>query len=283
MIRNVFCAAAFALLAGTSQAATYIKFVSDAGDFIGGGVNATWQEKDGSFQNLLNGANGISIRFYGGENTWWDLDFAAPGKARLVPGRYELATRFPFNSATVPGLNVSGSGRGCNTLTGNFEVLEVAYNSVGVVDRFAAKFEQHCEGLSAALRGSVHFNSTIPATDLDPEVFVTVGGKNQPVVVKPGQTVNIDVKIAANGKAGTAAEHWIGFLGPNGNQWHNGAGWATLNRPVPYKIDWLSDGSKTVTVTPKVAGAYLFEYIVDSGVNNTLDAHTVDQIVIIAR
>jgi hypothetical protein len=72
---------------------------------------------------------------------------------------YELATRFPFQAATVPGLSVSGEGRGCNTLTGRFEVLEVTYGPSGEVLTFAADFAQHCEGMGPALTGSIRYNA----------------------------------------------------------------------------------------------------------------------------
>ena len=102
----------------------------------------------------------MSIFFNGGPH-WWQLDFAAPNDAPLTLGVYENATRFPFHSPTQPGLNVSGEGRGCNTLTGRFEVLEVVYGAGGEVQRFAATFEQHCEGQEAALLGSIQINSTL--------------------------------------------------------------------------------------------------------------------------
>jgi hypothetical protein len=64
----------------------------------------------------------------------------------------------PFQGSDQPGLSVSGDGRGCNTLTGRFEVLEAVYRSSGDVVSFAADFEQHCEG--APLRSSGRFTST---------------------------------------------------------------------------------------------------------------------------
>jgi hypothetical protein len=95
--------------------------------------------------------------------TNWNLAFSAPGDALLVPGSYENATRWPFQSPTGAGLSISGSGRGCNTLTGRFDVLEAVYDSAGRVLRFAADFEQHCEGMEPALFGGVRYRSTIAA------------------------------------------------------------------------------------------------------------------------
>ena len=43
-------------------------------------------------------------------------------------------------------MDISGNGRGSNTLTGWFSVTEVAYGPTGEVLVFAATFEQHSEG-----------------------------------------------------------------------------------------------------------------------------------------
>jgi hypothetical protein len=60
-----------------------------------------------------------------------------------------------------PGLEISGAGRGCNTLTGMFEVHQTEYSGTGdSIKRFAADFEQHCDGKSAALRGSINLTAS---------------------------------------------------------------------------------------------------------------------------
>jgi len=140
---------------------TSLEFKSQTGDYIGGGIDQTFTPADGTFTASPNFDTGVSIFFNGGPH-WWHLDFAAPQGTALVPGVYENATRWPFNSPTGPGLDIGGDGRGCNTLTGRFEVLEIVYGATGEVERFAATFEQHCEGGVPALLGSVLFNSTLP-------------------------------------------------------------------------------------------------------------------------
>jgi hypothetical protein len=134
---------------------------SAPGDYIGGGVNQTFTEADGTFMPTRNFGSSASIFFNGGPH-WWYLDFAAPIDAPLAVGVYEDATRFPFQSPTKPGLSIWGEGRGCNQLNGRFEVLEIVYGPTGDVERFAATFEQHCEGMEPALTGSILFNSTLP-------------------------------------------------------------------------------------------------------------------------
>jgi hypothetical protein len=102
----------------------------------------------------------VTVRFDG--STWWDLRFAAPAGATITPGVYEGATRWPFQSPTGPGLDVSGDGRGCNTLTGRFVVLEAVVDGLGNLAQFAADYEQHCEGGTPALFGSVRYRSAVP-------------------------------------------------------------------------------------------------------------------------
>ena len=140
---------------------TSLELKSQTGDYIGGGIDQTFTPAAGTFTASRNFNNGVNIYFNGGPH-WWSLNFAAPHNAVLVPGVYENATRWPFHSPTGPGLDISGEGRGCNTLTGRFEVLEAVYGATGEIERFAATFEQHCEGGVPALLGSVLFNSTLP-------------------------------------------------------------------------------------------------------------------------
>jgi hypothetical protein len=103
---------------------------------------------------------------------WWFLDFAAPNRRPLTVGTYDLATRFPFQNVNEAGLSFGGNGRGCNQLTGRFEVLEAVYDVSGSVQRFAANFEQHCEGPAApALYGQIRYRSTFPVSGVVPVVL----------------------------------------------------------------------------------------------------------------
>ena len=159
--------------AGTASAqTTSLDLRSQPGDYIGGGIDQTFGPADGIFTALRNFNNGVSVNFNGGPH-WWFLNFAGPENTPLVPGVYENATRWPFHSPTGPGLDISGEGRGCNTLTGRFEVLEAVYGTTGEVERFAATFEQHCEGGVPALLGSVLYNSTVPPPPPPPTICVS--------------------------------------------------------------------------------------------------------------
>src|SRR5437867_10215190 len=133
---------------------TLLTMVSQPGDYIGQGQTYSYTPQTGTFTASRNFDNGVSVRYSGGGH-WWNLDFAAPFDATLTPGYYANATRWPFQASGVPGLNVSGDGRGSNTLTGSFTVTQALYAADGTVLRFAATFEQHSEGMAPALTGAI--------------------------------------------------------------------------------------------------------------------------------
>ena len=87
----------------------------------------------------------------------WFGDFKAMDNlAQLQPGYYGNLLRYPFHNPARGGLSWSGQGRGCNTLTGWFVVDSVAYSS-GVLSAIDLRFEQHCEGGTAALHGQIRW------------------------------------------------------------------------------------------------------------------------------
>ncbi|HEY2941458.1 MAG TPA: FG-GAP-like repeat-containing protein [Vicinamibacteria bacterium] len=156
---------ASALILDDDSGRSLIYLDSQTFDYIGRGVRQTLNELDGVFTGTLGGGH-AAIRFDGED--LWEGDMAAPNGGPLVPGIYENAERWPFQSPGAPGLDVSGAGRGCNMLTGRFVVHEVMTEGAGNLTRFAADFEQHCEGSSSALFGSIRLNSTVPVTQQTP-------------------------------------------------------------------------------------------------------------------
>lgn len=167
------------VLSPEAAAGNSLSMVSDPGDYIGQG--RTWSYGPSASFSMYNPypsnstySNAISLSVSTLAD-WWSFDFWAPNNARFVPGTtYTGATRFPFNSSSQPGLDVSGNGRGSNTLTGQFTVLQAEYNDAGALVRFSASFEQHSEGATPALRGTLRYNFQpsplgVLANDSDPD------------------------------------------------------------------------------------------------------------------
>ncbi len=160
-MKRALASIAFLLASGSGAAwaqQTVLWFQSDAGDYIGAGQTNTYLSPAYQFSVTRNGAQGVSVSVAG-----WNLDLASATNDPLEPGAYESAARFAFKG-TAAGLEFTGDGRGCNTITGRFVVHEVAFDGIGVVQSLAADFEQHCEGGTPALWGEIRVNSSVPLT-----------------------------------------------------------------------------------------------------------------------
>lgn len=139
---------------------TNIHMESQEGDSIGRGKTYDFYLKDGYITGTQNHSNGVSIAFDGRDS--WSLRFSAPGDAVLTPGEYKGATRYPFNEPDEPGLSVSGAGRGCSDVSGEFTVHAVEFGPDDEVLKFDASFIQYCGSSSAALTGRVILNGDKP-------------------------------------------------------------------------------------------------------------------------
>jgi hypothetical protein len=204
--------ALLAVPAGASAQTTELFLDSQPGDFVGGGIKQTFTVLDGNFtanHNFVN--NGVSINFNAPSFThFWNLDFAAADNAPLVPGVYEGAVRFPFQGPGQPGLSVAGDGRGCNMVTGRFEVLEATYGATGNVVSFAATFEQHCEGMPPALFGRILFNANAP---VPPVITLTLTGCTD---CHLGDRFAVQGHITNPGTAAITVEFKLGLRLPGG-------------------------------------------------------------------
>ncbi|WP_086821255.1 hypothetical protein [Allokutzneria sp. NRRL B-24872] len=136
------------------------EFVSEAGDYVGGGATRSYvAPKDsvtlsGNAETLT-----LGVRSADGKE-WWDVQIAAPRGQRLQPGVYRDAERASFRTGRAPGLDVGGTGRGCNQVWGEFAVDQIETDASGAVTVFEATFTQNCEGPKApALKGTVRWQA----------------------------------------------------------------------------------------------------------------------------
>ncbi|WBB55860.1 hypothetical protein [Verrucosispora sp. WMMD573] len=140
----------------------------DPGDWVTGG--ATYSYDAGAGDQLSIRADdqlrGVYLSINGRNGDWWSMELRAPAGQQLAVGEYPEATRAPFSGAGA-GIDISGNGRGCNTITGSFVVADVAFGPHGYVERLDATFEQHCEGGTPALRGRVVIGNPPPPAPLE--------------------------------------------------------------------------------------------------------------------
>jgi hypothetical protein len=162
---------------------TFVTMNSQPGDFIGQGQSYDFTPANSTItaSTIRDGviASGVQVTVTAPGQSW-TLSFAAPSPGWLVPGTYTGATRWPFQAPGTPGLDVSGDGRGANTVAGQFTVTQAVYDSSGNVVSFAVSFTQYGDGSSAALTGQVDFNFTnneqrgVLANDTDPNPGATL-------------------------------------------------------------------------------------------------------------
>ena len=177
---------------------TVLAMSSQQGDYIGQGRQYLTTLSDGAF-GLSNSANVVSFFINNGDG--WTTDFAGPTTTRLGLGDYENAQRYPFQPAGTPGLSVYGAGRGCNTLTGNFQVLKAGYNSSSVLQSFSANFEQHCEGSTPALFGWLRYHTTLQQFSVS-DAVVSGSSATFTVTLNPSSATSVSVDFAtADGTA----------------------------------------------------------------------------------
>lgn len=143
------------------SAETRLVLKSDPGDFVGQGKKYLYTDTNSVFRFSKYHPNGIILNVTTADD-WWILTLLAPNNAILQPGSYNGAMRGAFKDADKPGLDFSGNGRGCNQLTGRFDIFEISYDSQGVVNGINVSFEQHCEGATPALRGQLSYNLVPP-------------------------------------------------------------------------------------------------------------------------
>jgi hypothetical protein len=159
------------------SAGTFLYFNSQPGDYIGGGVEQLYTAADTSFNASLQPGGGYfhASVIQGPYTHWWYVDIAAAPGEPLQIGSYTGAERASFRSPGHPGLDISGDGRGCNTLSGQFDVNDLQFAPTGELLVFDATFEQHCEGGPAALFGRIRIENPPPPPDTTPPTLYLPG------------------------------------------------------------------------------------------------------------
>jgi hypothetical protein len=179
--------------------------ISDAGDYIGNGQQYHLVSQGNEFVTEQADGSGVRLQWQR-ESGIWTFKFAGPGGAALQVGPYENAQRqdTPSQQPGHPGMDISGLGRGCNTLTGRFDVRDVAYDSSGALTRLAVDATQYCEGSARALHVYLRFGDTqIPLF-----VGATVAHAGADQTVSPGSSVALDGTQSAAADGGALSYAW---------------------------------------------------------------------------
>ena len=139
------------------QPIAFVDWTSDEGDYIGGGLPKVLSTANGEVTVNVRDKNLITLNFDGDD--YYNREFKAPDGEDLTVGSYEGATRYPFQDNDVPGISISGAGRGCNRIEGSFVIEEIIFSEDDSLEKLNLQFIQNCEGSEPALRGSVYYDA----------------------------------------------------------------------------------------------------------------------------
>jgi len=156
------------------KATNILYFTSAPGSWVGRGQTLTLTSPTSAF-SVHSYIDGVSLRV-DDQNRYYRLELGGPESTVPTIGFYPNATRFGFNGSG-PGLDFSTTGRGDNTLTGYFNVLQADYDLSGNIMSFAVDFTQYDEGVKANwVSGSFRYNSNIPVPEPASAAIMTLAG-----------------------------------------------------------------------------------------------------------
>lgn len=126
--------------------------VSEPGDFVGEGLTYHYDTAAGTVFTATSDAYGaIRVEYHGPTGDGGTLAFLPPTNQLFTVG----TTYAVDPNVMEPTMRVNINYRGCGFMRGWFTVEDIAYLPDGSLDRFAASFEQHCNGAFEALRGRI--------------------------------------------------------------------------------------------------------------------------------
>jgi hypothetical protein len=228
--------------ASTFAGQNVLYYSSQAGDYIGQGQDVTFTGADGSF-SVSAGSSTLRAGFIApGWTHWWFLILGTANGAALQAGAYEGAQRFP--SGGHPQLEFYGDGRGCNTITGRFDVLEIVRDASGAVTQLAVNWEQHCEGGVPALLGQIRYNSSVPVIKT-PRIMLEnpLNGRGCVEASNPSGAV---VSMNANSNTDAAGGRSLQF------SWSSTTGDAGTDSTFSFNAPLAANPGNPVTVTLSV-------------------------------
>jgi len=136
--------------------ATFIKLASDPGDPAGIGKSFEYDQTNSKIEVIFIGSRiQVIVR---GEQQWIGTVAMATG-TELRPGTYTKVSRFDDTAAGVAGLDWAYEGGACaNQVTGSITIDSVRYSGLDVM-ALDLHFDQHCDGVTPALRGTIRWRA----------------------------------------------------------------------------------------------------------------------------
>ncbi|HEV7506388.1 MAG TPA: hypothetical protein VGS07_15910 [Thermoanaerobaculia bacterium] len=132
---------------------TYLCLLPERGEPVSGGTRLVADLRTATF-HVQPQRDLLEIHVEGSTAGDWRLEFAPPKGQSFQQALYQGAQRAPFRKGRAPGLSVTGRS-GCNVIHGQFRVWAFDLDANGRLRRFAADFEQRCDGFPTLLVGRI--------------------------------------------------------------------------------------------------------------------------------
>lgn len=215
-----------------AQAETSYSFVSQPGDYIGQGQTRSYTSPGAQISVNGNGQD-LTLNVSAG-NEWWYAQIAAPRGQTFQPGRYYSAERASFRTGRSPGVDVSGTGRGCNETWGSVYIQQIEYAANGSIAALDATALQRCGENAPLLTAQLRYNAKPLSLSLNSDVGDYIGGGKRKDYA--GDTSTFAVSGTDSYLTYTASgqrDSWMAILRPPSGQ--------TL-QPGTYPITRFGDG-----------------------------------------
>jgi hypothetical protein len=173
------------------------------GDVVTGGIPRAYDDTNATF-TLTGTSADVTLHAAGSNGSSASLEFAAKPGSALQAGVYRNVERAAFRSANRAGMDISAAG-GCSTVSGWFEVKDIAVDGTGQILRLKVLYEQHCDGLPAATFGELRYGEPGGVTPSEVRLPATQFG--QPTAsAGVGLLTSSGASIASTAITGSAAD-----------------------------------------------------------------------------
>ncbi len=177
LVATVMLFTAAETVATEGSKATFLMLVSPKAkrgwEYIGQGKAQQCREDDGTFRLSQPKINEVELRYNPKKQMsgiWWDFRFRQEAGTPVTSGIYTALSRYPFGQGAC--VDFGGSGRGCNNLIGDLNILDITHDEEGNIQSFAANLLQHCETIKhAPLFVGIRYNSSIPVIVKPEELY----------------------------------------------------------------------------------------------------------------
>lgn len=157
-----------------ARSATVLSYISSPASWVGQGESATISS-EGGFDIVLTAHDRNAVFFWinNYQNpdsvSWqsWGLNAYVPESLNLTTGTHFF--EWGYENGSESQFHFSGNGRGNNSASGSFQVLEAGFADDGSLQSFALDFLQYDNRIESAwIKGALRFNSSVPIV-LTPE------------------------------------------------------------------------------------------------------------------